>query len=311
LIVALLAASTQGQEEASGTYQDVPVAEWLENWTKLVLRIDFGSWASINGEYDDGEVSAIHSGGRMRVYIPLSDRLVLVPSVGGDVTVNDFGGGRGFLDSGQPAGDDPFDDLAQIQFGFGAGYRINDTWSVAARIAYESGFEHGASFSGGGRVGGGLGLGYQPFENVALTAGVGIREKFDNSGVTVFPYFDGRWDITERFRLQTEGLGLRGTAKFNDTLRGFLFAGLASDRYRLSDRDDGPAGVGKGSLRDRRARVGVGLRWELTEKIRLRFETGALVWQEYRVKDEDGDTFDKATLDGAAPFVSLYIQLRL
>ena len=93
-------------------------------------------------------------------------------------------------------------------------------------------------------------------------------------------------------------------------MRLFTFGGVRSERHRLDDRKDGPNGVGKGSLRDRRVAAGVGVEWRAHKRFRLEFDTGAIAWQQLRVIDEGNETFDTETMDDPAAFLSLRAQFR-
>jgi len=83
---------------------------------------------------------------------------------------------------------------------------------------------------------------------------------------------------------------------------------LRGRRWRLDDRKDGI--VGKGSLRDRKVPVGVGLEWKFCDGWRLRSELAVVVYRQLKITDDDDDKVDTQTASAPGVFGSLQLQYR-
>ncbi len=102
-------------------------------------------------------------------------------------------------------------------------------------------------------------------------------------------------------------------SKWNDEITTFVNASMRSRRWRLDDRRDmpfGPSGrsVGKGSLRDRKVPIGVGVQWEFAKGFRLRTSLGLTVYRKIKITDSDNDKVDSKTMDAPGVFGSLKLQ---
>ncbi len=276
---------------------------------KVRPRIFFGSQGMIEGDFGDADVSWVRSGGSLSVAVPLSKSFVLVPRISGQIVNFSFDGDKSFLDAGQSGGD-PFDDLLGFSFRLDGRYRVAEHWAVLGGVSLASSYEDGASFSDGSRFGGVIGGSYRPSRDFNVMLGVGVREKMTRDSISIAPVFQVYWRPKPWLELETEGMGLRATARLNPEVRLFTFGGIRSERHRLDDRKDGPNGVGKGSLRDRRVQAGMGVEWRAHQRVRFEFDAGVIAYQQLRVIDEDNDTFDTEKMDDPAPFLSLRGQFR-
>ena len=277
--------------------------------TRIRPRINLYSRGMIDGDFGDADVSWVRSGGSMLVALPLSKQFILLPRFSGSIVNWDFDGDSSFLKAGQTSGD-PFDDLIGLRFRLDARYAFGEHWASLASVSLSSDYEDGASFGDGRRVGGSVAVSYTEEGKFQLMLGVSVREKMTRDSVSIAPVFYGRWRPYKWLRLETEGMGLRATARLRKEFRVFAFGGLRSERHRLDDRNDGPNGVRAGSIRDRRVLAGVGAEWRALRWLRLEADAGAVAWQQLRVITEDNDRFDTETMDDPAPFVSLRAQLR-
>ena len=306
--------SAASESELVEIYEDVLVSDQDENAVftqikKLRPRIDLTSRGMLDGDFGSADLDWLRLEGQIRVPIPVSEKLALIPSVSGEMTFYDFHRNRSFLLAGQKAGDDPFGDLYNTQIRLQGRYLLRDVWALLAGAWISSQWEDGADFSEAIRPGGMVGVSYQFFEGLTLVGGVAISEDFDD-GVSFAPYIQGAWKVNDWLKLETEGLGLRATARVSKSLRTFVFGGVQSTRYLLDDRKDGPGGVGEGWIRDRRFPLGVGVEWRISDTFRLHFDAGAMLEQELRVIDEDDDKFDEESLSSPAPFGSIRLEAR-
>ncbi len=276
--------------------------------TKVRPRFFFGSRGMIEGDFGDADVSWVRSNGAMSVAVPLTDKFSIVPRISGQSVNWSFDGDNRFLDTGKTSGR-PFDDLIQLGFRVDGRYKVTERWSAVGSVSLATSIEDGADLDDGARWGGSLGAAYER-ETYRVMLGVGLREKMIRNSISVAPIFYGMWRPYDWLRLETEGLGLRATARVAKGWRLFTFGGVSSERYRLDDRNDGPNGVRAGTLRDRRVRAGVGAQWRASETFRFEFDTGAIAWQQLRVNTQDNDEFDTETMDDPAAFLSLRLQVR-
>ena len=99
----------------------------------------------------------------------------------------------------------------------------------------------------------------------------------------------------------------RLTYRVRDGLRLSAIGDVSSKSYLLEDRG---GEIGKGRLRNREARVGVGVDWKFLEHWRLRARTGVMIWEQYKVYDEDNDEFDAKSSDDPAWFGRLRVEYR-
>jgi hypothetical protein len=258
--------------------------------------------AEVRGVYDQdfgsADVSSLRSGGVLRLLWPLSRRVVLGFIAGSEVEVFDFDGNKRFLNTGRTSGD-PFDNLTATQFRIGGRYVVNEDWSINVVGFVTSRFEEDASFRDGVQGGGVLAANYTFRDRLTLLFGAGIVSRLDRSGVGTIPILGFSWKINDRLVLKSEGMGLLFSADLTDKLKGSLFGGWRARRYRLDDRRDGPTGVNTGSLRDRRALVGVGLLWQISQNWSLEAKMGSVVYRQFKVADFRGDEFDEVSGDPA------------
>jgi hypothetical protein len=189
----------------------------------------------------------------------------------------------------------------------GGGYFLNDSWAVLGKATLTSRHEDDASFGSGIQGGGSLGVGYNWKDRVSVIAGVGLRSRMTKGGVSLSPLVQAKWKINDRFKLVVEPHQGRLSCKITDAYRLSVFGGIKSKRYRLEDRG---GAVGKGSIRDRRKRVGLRGDWRVNSRWRVRTELGSILEQEFKIEDSDGDTFDKTHTDSPAFFGSLRFEYR-
>lgn len=271
-------------------------------------RLLFESSGMIGGDFGDADINWVRSKGSLSVALPVSRRLVLVPRISGQSVNWSFSGDDAFLRTGKSGRS--FDDLIALSLRIDSRYRIGERWAVVANLSLASNIEDGASLADGSRWGGSLGGVYAKEGGYRVMLGVGVREKMTRDSLSIAPLFHILWRPLEWLRLETEGLGLRATARVAPGWRVFAFGGMNSERYRLDDRNGGPEGVRSGSLRDRRVAAGVGALWRVNEMLRFEFGAGAVAWQQLKVITEDNDDFDKETMNDPAAFLSLRAQIR-
>jgi len=148
-------------------------------------------------------------------------------------------------------------------------------------------------------------------------AGVGLGSRMHKSSVAISPVVLLSWDVTDTFRLESDGFGLEARWKLSKRVRLLLEGGYRGRRYRLDGRrgpvdpNDPQSGrVGKGTLRDRNAPILAGVYWRISKHWRLRATAGAVVYQKYTIRDKDGDQVDTASTNDPAFLSRLWLQYR-
>jgi hypothetical protein len=277
-------------------------------WPNVKFQADTSGM--VNGDFGSADVSWVHAGGEWELQIPASERLGLQLEIGADTAIYDFDGNESFLNAGQSSGD-PFDELIDTRARRWGRFRLNDAWSLVGVTSIGSRFEEGAPFASGLEGGGALGGSYTYGDDrLELMVAVGAKSRMHKSGVGLVTIVRAAWKINERFRLRAGLNGGRLSAQISDTLRASVFGYVQGNRYRLADRNDGFGGVGRGSLREQYAPVGVALRWKPDERWRLNLSLGSVVYQQLKVYDEDADSFGKSTLDKPAFYGALRVVYR-
>ena len=94
------------------------------------------------------------------------------------------------------------------------------------------------------------------------------------------------WQVNDYLEIQTDGLGLEVAGKPRKDLTLFAVGGLRDQSWRLENRG---GQVGRGVLRHRKIPLIAGVQWRPSKHWRLRAEAGALLYQKYRVRDDDGN----------------------
>ena len=88
------------------------------------------------------------------------------------------------------------------------------------------------------------------------------------------------------------------------------FASYRSDRYRMERRELGPLAADAGTIGVRSATLGAGVRWNLSEHVRLLGTVGLSVWQRLLVNDGDDARVASRESEGAAAVLALRLQTR-
>jgi hypothetical protein len=169
-------------------------------------------------------------------------------------------------------------------------------------------FEKGSAVSDGLKGAGATGVTYRRGERLSVTLGVTVSSRIVGKPLSINPFGKLSWKFNDVHTLSTSGLGVQLASRWNQDVTTYFYGRLRGRRWRLDDRNDGL--VNKGSLRDRKAPIGIGVRWKFLKGWRLRGDVGLIVYRELRVTDEDGDPVETATGDAPGVFGTLMLQRR-
>lgn len=241
-------------------------------------------------EDNAGRVSVFRNDAGVSLAGPVGDRLRLTWGVSAGYANYDFSGFRPL------GGVEPLDNAYEVGSSLLAVYKIDDQWSVVARGSVTSGWAEDGSFGNGIWGTGAAGVGYKFSDSFSLALGGGFITRLEDN-VAFLPLVVVNWRISDKLTLATTGVGLKLTGALSDTLAAYLRAGGEFHQYRL---DDNLAPLPKGVLNDTRVPVGVGLEWKPCGGLTLGVEGGAIVYQQYELRDNDGHRVDRTETDPAA-----------
>lgn len=199
----------------------------------------------------------------------------------------------------------PWEDLQSYRVAPSAQIGIDEQWTVLVggdiRIAYEPGADIGDSITGGGFAG----ARYQWTDKFALTFGASVQGQLEDDTVVV-PLIGVEWEITERLRLDSRGIGLRLGYKLTEQFDIALRGSYDPRSYRLSeDRALNPNGV----VNDDRVVVGAELTWRPAPFAVVTLFAGANVWQEFEILNSTGGKITDNETD-PAPFIAARATIR-
>jgi hypothetical protein len=218
----------------------------------------------------------------------------------------DFDGNRRFLKTGRASGD-PWDELFSTSLRLEGRYQVTDEWAIIGGTLYRSRWERGAEYASGIQGGGFAGVGYIFRERFSVIVGVGLKSRLGRDGVKASPLIKLGWQITDKIEIESDGVGARIAYRPIQELTLFIRGALESDSYRLERRE---GRVGRGVLSDRKAPLMVGWSWKITPHWRFRGALGAVLYQRWRVSENDGSTVDSETSRSPAFTGRLQVEYR-
>ena len=263
------------------------------------------------GEFKSTDVTNFRTTATGDVRFPITKKYFAAISTHFGITNTRFSG-KSFIQSGKSSGD-PWNDLYEFSLRFRSQYLINDRWGLMVASWMVSRYEDGAKFRDGMKGAGAVAVTYNFGDKFNLVAGAALSSRIVGGGVRVNPFGQFSWKIDERHTFSTSGLGLGLKSEWNKSITTYFYGRYKGRRWRLDDRNDAPINgksVNRGSLRDRRVPIGVGVRWKFLKGWRLRGDFGLIAYRQLKTTDDDGDSVDTVTSDAPGVFGSLLVQRR-
>lgn len=239
---------------------------------------------------DAGSVSVFRTGLDADFGGPFGDRARLSFGINADIAGYDF---QDFDVRGVT--EEPLDTAYQTTFSSLFSYSFDDQWYTLVRGSIGSGWAEDADFGDGVFGSAAAGIGYRFSENFSLALGGGFLTRLEDN-VAFLPLVVLNWNITDRLTLATTGVGLTLTGKIDDQWSVYLRGGGEFHQYRL---DDDAAVAPGGVLNDLRVPIGVGFTWKPTAGLSVSFEGGAVVYQQFEIRDDERE-LDEIETDPAA-----------
>ncbi|MBC7834953.1 MAG: hypothetical protein H7Y88_07610 [Phycisphaerales bacterium] len=281
------------------TKADLPAWQlWLRGAGEFTFAADLDDDAGASGT--QGEVSIARASTGLTFLGPIGDRARLNIDLTGEVSWYNFENGGALLPpaSALPAGtvtDSLFDEVYEVGVAPILAFVIDEQWSWflggGVRASGESGADIGESLTYGGFGG----ARYAFSEDLALSFGLGVRTRLEDDPY-VLPVLGLEWQINDKVRFATEGLGARVTAAIDDEWSVWISGAYESREFRLEE--DGP--LPDGVVNDSRFPIGVGVQWKPSANLVFEVAGGVVVWQEFEIDDSDGDEVAEVQTDPAA-----------
>lgn len=248
----------------------------------------------------DGKVSITRAGLNLRSSLPLREKLRLTFDAGYEHSSYRFKDVDNLLPGGVLAGGkDPIKDAFLLRFSPGLAWSLNESWTLVGGGIFEFAGEYDASFSDAATFGGYFGASYRVDETLSFTFGAIVKTRLEDDALFV-PLLGLRWQINDKLALNTEGLGVRLSAKVSEPLSVSLFARYELRDYRLADDSPIPEGI----VRDGRVPVGATISYRFSPQFELSASAGAIVYQRYTFDDRNGNRVE-SDKTRAAPFVGI------
>lgn len=249
----------------------------------------------------DAQVGVFRSSTELGVFAPLSERLSAALSLkfeSSRYSWKDF-------DRVLPGVDRPMRDGAMLMFSPTLSYDIDEKWTFTGGGLLMFAAADGADWGDAATYGGFAVAKHKFSDSFSLSGGLIASSRLEEDAL-VFPLINFEWQVDDRWRLETTGLGIRGSYKASDTLTAFADVGYEFREYRLKNNLGG--GLGGGVFRDNAAIAGLGVQWKPAERWTLEATAGLVFGGDARFDDANGNRIRKIDSD-AAPFVGLSIRL--
>lgn len=260
---------------------------------------------SVLADFGPADASEFRSNLGVRAVAPLVDSFALRATAAGHASFFDYSGSRDGLEL-ELGGIDLFERLYGAQFGLGGVYLVpwkpvvfgvTPSWSLFAEGRANLNWEDGASLSDAVKGTGSVGVGFELPRQLEIALGVSVGSRIDEGGVSVSPVLGFRWRFCEGMRIESQGTGLMFAMDLTPELELQLRGGYDSDRYRLQDGGTPATDL---TLRQSEAPVLLALRWSPTRHWRLTAGAGSVVYQKWRVEEDDDGPSSSVTAGPAA-----------
>lgn len=224
----------------------------------------------------------------------VSERLALTFDADSEFSWYDFSVGDGF-EAAVGAEGEPVDDVVEVTLRPGARFFLNREWAITGAGIVQFSGEYGADIGDATTYGGFAAVRYQVNPKLAITVGASGKSRIEDDA-TVVPIIGFDWQVNDKVRIASDGLGAILTAQVHEDWAFLLLGGWRQRDYRLEE--DADAGLLDGGVfRDSRVSIGVGAQWSPSGRVTLRAIGGAIVWSEVRFDDEDGDEVFEESAD--------------
>jgi hypothetical protein len=180
-------------------------------------------------------------------------------------------------------------------------YEIDEDWSVIGGAIVNVSAADGAGWGSSATYGGFISARYKLSDSLSLTGGFSLSTQLEDNA-QFGPVIGVEWQINEQWRLETAGLGVRGTYKASDELSFIAEVGADGREYRL--KDNLPGRLRGGVMRESAGAFSLGVQWKPADGWTIEGVAGLTFAGETRFDDANGNRILKVKSD-AAPFIGL------
>jgi hypothetical protein len=251
--------------EASGRGLDISVRPGIESTFK--------------SSYDDLELSILRSGVDTDLTIQVSDDVAVPIGFGFEHSRYDWE----HLTVGPGLAAPEIEDGYEVSLTPGIRVRHDEEIAWFARGLFTWATTDGGDLSDSFYAGGFAGVSWRVSPQLALTAGAGVVDRFEDS-VRVIPILGLDWEISDLANLKVEGPGATFTYDLTEQVELLAFLRYEFRQYRIQE---GP-GVAGGVLEDERLLTGIGLAWRPGPSIEIRVESGIVPYSEITIENSRG-----------------------
>jgi hypothetical protein len=291
---AALHAQPEGEPDAGGRAgdpADAPPAEVTAPARSVTYALTLGGSYADTADLDssDGELGITRARGAFEARIDLGERRSLGLGVGVERSWYDFDNATSLDASG-----DPFGEVTDTELSLRYSAPLNDrtTWFVLGSVGLAA--EDGADLSESLVYTGAGGFTTQASDSLRWGVGVLVRSRIEDD-VLVIPIPQIRWDISDRWTLESIRAGARLGYEHSDSLTYGLQAEYVSRSFRLDE--DGP--IPDGAATDRGVPASFFAEYKPTPAVTFVANLGASVYSNIELFDDDGNDLADDDLDPA------------
>lgn len=197
----------------------------------------------------------------------------------------------------------PFGQLIETDISPGISYKVNSDWTLLSGVYFKFAGENDADVGDSWTFGAYGAARYTVSKDLSITFGVRATERLEEDWF-IIPAFALDWNASDTVRVQLTpnvgGTGLRVSSEISEQWSFLIDAQYQQREFRLNDE----APLASGIVRDGRALVGMGVLWKPRDKVEIVARAGAVVWQEFRIDDSDGNQQTEANTD-PTPYIYL------
>lgn len=287
----------QGAADESGSSSPVDDSSPLTIIVSAAPRLTFRA----DTRNADADVLVSHNHLGLTLIAEVNPDLRLTVALNGGIFFYDWGGSNAVF----PGASDSFEDLYSTSLLVAARQTINGPWALIlggiGRAQWEQDADLADSITGGGFIAGG----YTFNEGSWIDFGLGVFTSLEDDAYVV-PYLNIRMPLSDRVRIEAQGLSLGIVAALTDEIDFKLKGEVEFRDFRLNDSR--PAWR-DGIVRDLRIPIGGEFSWRPIGGLTLSIEGGVVVYQEYEFADDEGEELSDVETEPAA-FIGLRLEYR-
>jgi hypothetical protein len=271
------------------------------------FEFDLYQRVKLRADLDKGDASvAVYRTGGSASFSKFFGYIRLGAKISGERSKYDFKAGEEINSPPDPpAPDEPWDVLSFVRLNMNVLVPLGrSNWSIFAFGGVRFGWETGTDLDDGLSGSFAASVGYRVDERLTLQFGALLITRIEGDPLVV-PLIGLRWTPTDWLRVETRGPGIEGGLKPWSWLELTLGVRYDNRQFRLEEEREILASH---IVEDQEVVVEFGLDWSPWDWLSFRGVAGFVAYQEFEVRDDDGDTVYKSRTD-LAPYLELTLAL--